>query len=454
MNVVLTRPSYKTHLVTPPLGIGYLSSYLQSKGIACDIIDGLNVGLSNSEIVKRAKHADVVGITCLSYYFLRVVDLAKKLKRSGKIVVIGGPHASCLPLLTLQKTKADYIVMGEGEETFFKLVTALQEGKRKKDIMIDGVVSCACKKPSFGAFTRDLSSLPMPDWDQIDPNTYKKAPHSGVVKYFPVAPIMTTRGCPYECKFCASPYLWKRRLRYRKPEEVLQEIMYLVRVKGVREIHIEDDNFTLHRFHAEAICKGIIKHRLKIAWCTPNGIRADRVDVPLLKLMKKAGCYAVAFGIESGNQAILGNIAKHENLETIRNAVQMAHDAGLVTQGFFIFGLPGETKNTIQETIRFAKQIPLDKAQFLLLDVIPGSTLWSELKFSKKVRWNIDSFHEVSWLPPTIDRKTLMNAQSHAFRQFFLRPKQIMTMLKFLKLSQWPFILKRLRDFRIFDTKQ
>lgn len=452
MHVVLTRPSYKTHLITPPLGIGYISSYLQSKGTSCDIIDGLNLGLSNSEIVKRVQYADIVGITCLSCYFLRVVDLAKKLKRSGKIVVIGGPHASCLPLLTIQKTKADFIVMGEGEETFFKLVMLLQNGKRKRDIRIDGVMSWAHKKASFGPFVSDLSSLPMPDWDQIDPNLYKKAPHSGVVKYFPVAPIMTTRGCPYECKFCASPLLWKRRLRYRKPEEVLQEIMYLVRVKGVREIHIEDDNFTLHRFHAEAICKGIIKHRLKVAWCTPNGIRADRVDMPLLQLMKKAGCYAVAFGIESGNQSILQGIAKHENLDTIRNAVTMAHDAGLVTQGFFIFGLPGETKDTIQETIRFAKKLPLDKAQFLLLDVIPGSALWSDLKFDYKINWNIDSFHEVSWLPPTVDRKTLADAQGSAFRQFFLRPKQIITMLKFLKISQWRFVLERIRDFRMFSS--
>ncbi|OGK62080.1 hypothetical protein A3K21_00545 [Candidatus Roizmanbacteria bacterium RIFOXYC1_FULL_38_14] len=450
MKVVITRPRYKTHLITPPLGMGYLSSYLKNKGVECEIIDGLNLDLSNKEIVKRSRHVDVIGISVLSYYFLEAVDLAKRLKKAGKIVVIGGPHASTLPILTLKESKADYVVIGEGEETLFKLIKNIKEGKKKKDIRFDGLISAFNKKPVFAPFIKDLSSLPIPDWTQIDPRTYKKAPHGGIVSNFPVAPIMTTRGCPYECKFCASPHLWKRRLRFRDPQEVIQEITYLVNTLGVKEIHFEDDNFTLKRDHAEAVCKGIIKNKIRVAWCTPNGIRADKVDMKLLKLMKKAGCYSVAFGIESGNDVILKNILKHENLDTIRKAIMMAHKVGLITQGFFIFGLPGETKDTIRETINFAKSVPLDKAQFLLLDIIPGSALWSELRFDKKVNWHIDSFHEVSWLPPTIDKKTLSNAQSLAFREFFFRPKQIFMLMRYFKISQISFALKRIRDFKIF----
>ncbi len=452
MKVVVTRPRYHTHIITPPLGIGYLSSYLKSKKIDCQVIDGLNLDLSNREIVARVRHVDVVGISVLSYYFLEAIDLAKKLKKAGKIVVIGGPHASTLPLLTLQKTGADYIAIGEGEEVFFKLINQLKQGKRKKDIKLDGIISSSYKKPVFAPFTKNLSSLPMPDWDQIDPLYYKKAPHGGIVSNFPVAPMLTTRGCPYECKFCASPFLWKRKIRFRDPSEVVREIEYLVKKKGVKEVQFEDDNFTLDRAHAEKVCKGILKKKIKVAWCTPNGIRADKVDKKLLTLMKKAGCYSVAFGIESGNQKILANILKHEKLEIIKKAVIMAHEVGLLTQGFFIFGLPGETKETVDETINFAKSMPLDKAQFLLLDIIPGSALWNELKFRSRVNWRINSFHEVSWLPPTIDKKTLSNVLPKAFLGFYLRPKQIFVFLKYFKLSQFPFLLRRVRDFKIIKV--
>ncbi|OQA93214.1 MAG: Threonylcarbamoyladenosine tRNA methylthiotransferase MtaB [Microgenomates group bacterium ADurb.Bin219] len=438
MKVILTRPSYKTHLITPPLGIGYLSSYLKKQKIDCRIIDGLNLNLTNRQLANQCRSADIVGISVLSYYFLQAIDLSKKLKKMGKIVIIGGPHPSCLPELTLKETKADFVIKGEGEEVFSQLVKEIESGKINRK-----------EKIRSGPFIKDLSSLPFPDWEQIDPRIYQKAPHGGVVKAFPVAPILTTRGCPYECKFCASPKLWQRTIRYRRPAEVVKEIKYLVDRFGVKEIHFEDDNFTLKRAHAEKVCRLLIKEKIKVAWATPNGIRADKVDLSLLKLMKKAGCYFVAFGIESGNQTILNNVAKHSNLAVIRKAVKLAHQAGLITQGFFIFGLPGETKETVRETIDFAKSLPLDKAQFLMLDIIPGSALWEELKFGKKVNWQLDSFHEISWLPPTIKREDLDRAQSLAFREFFLNPARIMKMLSLIKLSQLKYILRRAKDFGI-----
>lgn len=450
MNVILTRPSYKTHLITPPLGIGYLSSYLKSKQIPCQIVDGLNLNLTNKEIARRCAQADLVGISVLSDYFLKAADLSKRLKKMGKIVVVGGPHPTALPQLTLAKTKADYLIIGEGERVLYELIKVIKEGKKRKYIKIKGVVSPVYKKLSFAPFLADLSSLPIPDWEQMDPRTYQQAPHGGLVKHFPVAPIMTSRGCPYECKFCASPYLWKRRIRFRQPAEVVAEIRYLVENFGVKEIHIEDDNFTLKREHAEEICQRIIREKIKISWATPNGIRADKIDLELLKLMKKAGCYSLAFGIESGNQEILTKIAKHSSLATIKKAVTMAHQIGLITQGFFIFGLPGETPETIRQTIDFAKSLPLDKAQFLYLDVIPGSALWKELKFDRKVDWDLESFQEISWLPPTVDRKTLSQAQGKAFREFFFRPKQLGKLARLAKPTQLKYILRRIKDFKIF----
>jgi len=440
MLVVLTRPNYPTHLITPPLGLGYLSSYLKSKKIETQIIDGLNLGLSNRELAARCQQAEVVGISILSFYLLAAADLVKRLKKMGKIVVIGGPQVTALPTLSLKMTGADYAVVGEGELALAALVKALKKARSRTKIW---------RRP----FIKNLSDLPFPDWLQIDPRNYQKAPHGGVVKNFPVAPIMTTRGCSYECHFCASPKLWQRQIRYRQPAEVIKEVKYLVKDFGVKEIHIEDDNFTLKKEHVEDFCRRLIREKIRISWATPNGIRADKVDLPLLRLMKKAGCYFVAFGIESGSEEILAAMAKHSNLQSIKKAVSLAHQVGLITQGFFIFGLPGETEQTITKTINFAKSLPLDKAQFLYLDVIPGSQLWQDLKFARLVNWNLDSFHQVSWQPPTVDKLVLAQAQSRAFREFFLRPRQLLMMLKLIKPSQWKYVIKRIRDFDILNLK-
>lgn len=448
MKVALTRPNYHSHLITPQLGLGYISSYIRERGFKSSIIDGLNLGLTNGEIVQRCADADLVGINCLSDYYPKVVELAGLLKARGKRVVIGGPHASVLPRETLMGTGADFVVVGEGEETMHELCLALRSNSQCKDI--PGVLSRDSHHVVKRPYIKDLDALPFPDWAQMPPKTYKKAPHGGFVKKFPVAPITSTRGCPYECTFCASPEIWGRRIRYRSPKNVVDEIEYLVKGFGVREIHFEDDNLTLKRDHVAGICELILDRGLKISWATPNGIRVDTITPELLKLMKRSGCYFIAFGIESGNESILKKIKKETDLATITHAVHQAHNAGLMTQGFFIFGLPGETEATVQKTIDYAKTIPLDKAQFLLLDVLPGSRIWEGLKGqSLNADSSKRSYQEVTWVPEGIGRDILECAPSKAFRSFFLRPRQVLNALKFIKPAQFPFVIRRMADFGI-----
>ncbi len=466
MKVALTRPNYHSHLITPPLGLGYLSSFLKSKGVETKIVDGLNLLLSNEEIVERVSEAEIVGVSVLSDYFLEAKDLTEKLKKKGKIVIWGGAHASVMPEQVLRETYADFVVAGEGEITLYELIRELErvskvvltaEGDIKNFnldnivIKIPGVYSRATQGFIPREFVKNLDELPYPDWSEIDPRTYKKAPHGAIVKNFPVAPVISTRGCPYECAFCVSPKVWRRIIRYRSPQNVVDEIEYLCKNFGVKEIHFEDDNLTLKREHVVAICQEILKRNLKISWATPNGIRADKVDDELLNLMKMSGCYYVVFGVESGNQDILNNIKKHETLSQIETAIKMAHRAGLMTQGFFIFGLPGETKNTIQNTIEFAKRVPLDRAQFLLLDLLPGSELWDRHHQEINYDYGKRSYQEITWVPSTISAADLRSAQPLAFKKFFLRPGPIWSLIKYFKLSQLGFILKRLKDFRIFN---
>jgi len=132
--IALVRPNYDSHLITPPLGLGYLSSYLKNRGHESRIIDGLNLDYSTSEILDKCAGSNIVGINCLSAYFLKVIELSRQLKKRGFTVVIGGPHASALPEMTLEATRADYIIMGEGELTFWELIECLKHNKPTENI--------------------------------------------------------------------------------------------------------------------------------------------------------------------------------------------------------------------------------------------------------------------------------------------------------------------------------
>jgi len=448
MYIVLTRPNYYTHLFTPPLGLGYLAAYLKKAGHKVRIIDGLNCGLSNQEIVHEAGVADLVGISCMSSYYPEVRDLVSSFKQKSMSVVIGGPHATALPDRTLADTKADYVIAGEGECTFLALAQALEGGSLPDTI--PGLLT-RTNTLEKREFIQDLDTIPFPDWSQIDPRQCKRAPHGAVVKRFPVAPIVTSRGCPFSCKFCASPTLWAKKIRFRSAENVVNEIEYLVKDFGVKEIHFEDDNLTLKREHIEEICILLLKRNLKISWATPNGVRIESLTPDLVRLMKKSGCYILAFGIESGSQKIIDAADKKTDLVMMERVVRMVHREGIMTQGFFIFGLPGETVETVDETIRFAKKIPLDRAQFLLLDVMPGAVFWDELQGVVCTDRHPRSYQEVTWVPSTISRDELEKAPARAFRKFFLRPRQLYNLIRYIKPYQIPFIIRRLVDFGIIS---
>ncbi len=449
MKVIITRPKYYTHLVTPPLGMAYVCAYLKHAGLNASIIDGLKENIDNQRLVLRCNDADVVGIFCMSDFFWDVLDLTKRLKNEGKIVVIGGPQATVMPLKTLEYTLADYAVVGEGEETMRQLVCALKEGRNP--VNIPGVYSKNTKEFIARDFFEDLDKIPFPAWSEIDPKAYPLAPHGAVVKASPVAPVTSSRGCPFSCHFCASPKIWNRKIRYRSAKNVVDEIEMLVREYGVKEIHFEDDNLTLKRSHIQGICEEILSRNIKVYWATPNGIRVDTVSDELLRLMKRSGCYSVAFGIESGSQEILDKIEKKTDLKIIRSAVEMAYRAGLITQAFIIFGLPGETEKTIQETINMVMKLPLHKVQFLLLDVLPGSRLWDDQDRLDISYFKKRSYQEPGYVPAGLTADYLVKVRAEAFRKFHMRPRQLYVFLKMLKLRQLKFIIQRVKDFSMFE---
>ena len=451
MKIALVRPNYKSHIITPPLGLGYLSSYLKKSGINTIIIDGLKENLKLNQMVGKILDIkpEAVAITCLTAFYKEAVLLSKELKRNKIITVIGGPHPTFLPYQTLVDSQADYVVCGEGEISFLELVE-----KNFQNDNIQGVYSLKTLKDERQTIVKsptveNLDELPFPDWEQINPGSYPRAPHGALMKGFPVGVIITSRGCPYECTFCTSPQFYDRKIRFRRPENVVAEIEYLVKTFKVKEIHFEDDNLTLRKDHIEKICRLLIQRKINVNWACPNGIRADEVDEEIIRLMKDSGCYYFTYGIESANPQILKNTKKNESIETIGRAIEIADKAGIACQGFFIFGLPGETASTIKESINFALHSKLSGAQFIILDVLPGSELWKTLQGKFVPNWNKESYKEPEWLPDGITRKQLMAAQSTAFRKFYLRPKILLRLLKLVDQRQILYFIKRLKDYRL-----
>lgn len=456
MAIVLVRTFYNTHIITPPIGLGYLSSYLQKRGIETKIIDALRDNLSPDALVDKilAERPEAVGITCMTCNYHQVVWLCNTLKFHGIRVILGGVHPTVLPRTTLKESQCDFLIAGEGELALAKLIEnnfdprgipGVYTAENIDEIDDDNYVKAET--------VSDLDELPFPDWSQIAPATYPFAPHGAIAKNFPIGVVISSRGCPYECTFCASPLLCGRKIRYRSPRNVVDEIRYLVENFGVKEIHFEDDNLTLKRSHIEEICRLLIKEKISVSWACPNGIRADKVDAELIALMKKSGCYYFAYGIESANPQILKNIKKNEELATITRSIKAARKAGISCQGFFIFGLPGETEETIEESIQYASASKLLRAQFLILDVLPGSELWSSLKGKFRPNWEKESYREPEWLPSGVTREQLVAAQSKAFRKFYFgNPLRLLKLALSVRPSQVKYLLKRLLDYRILGA--
>jgi radical SAM superfamily enzyme YgiQ (UPF0313 family) len=231
---------------------------------------------------------------------------------------------------------------------------------------------------------------------------------------------------------------------------VVDEIILLTTRYGVKEIHFEDDNLTLKKSHIEDICELLIQHKIKISWACPNGIRADKIDTDLIALMKKCGCYYFSYGIESADQGILDKSKKHVTIEAIEKSINMAANAGISCQGFFIFGLPGENQQTIEKTINFAKRSRLARAQFIILDVLVGSELWETLKGEFTPNWSKKSYKEPEYIPAGITKEILMKSQSKAFFEFYLKsPRRLFKLGCSVRPSQIKYLIQRIADYRI-----
>jgi radical SAM superfamily enzyme YgiQ (UPF0313 family) len=430
--VLLLKPKSFAFSNSPPLGLMSIAAYLRTRGHASRVLDvGFEEDAADLWALADSDRPVLFGVTATTPEFPEAVRLVHGLKaRFPDVpVVVGGIHVSALGVDAVAEAGADYGVCGEGEETLAELVAALGEDGPGADL--SGIRGLIIRDGNGGRMNaprpvlRDVDALPPPAWDLIRSERYFVRPWHFLQQRSRSAFVMTSRGCPSGCTFCASHKTLGRAFRGRSPEVVVDEIEELYRNYAVREFLFVDDNITFDRDRAAAICEEILRRGLDISWRTPNGVRIDTLDAPLVELMRQSGCYLLGFGIESGDRAVLKRTNKKLDLDRVADLVAMVRSQGLITFGYFILGLPGETFRSGLATIRYAAASQLDLAHFGLYAPYPGSADFARAKDQPGLRdWNNYLFitpFPVSDLSP-MAQKTLLRL---AYPAFYLHPARM-----------------------------
>lgn len=381
--------------ISIPLGLANIGAILETNGYHVSIIDALaeginvvkknknytRVGLSDETIVEKLKYyqPDIVGIsTMFTAYSSDSHHLAQVVKNYNPktLVVFGGAHASILYQNVLVDKNVDIVVIGEGENTILEIVKKFETNSSLQNISGTAIRDDQNKiilNPQRLPIT-NLDSLPLPARHLLPMDLYLKDSHENKGSYVmrtPYTSVVTSRGCPNNCIYCAVPTIWGRCWRPFSAERIVNEIEHLVKRYGFKEIHFLDDNISVSRDRLEKICDGIIAKKLNIKWTCPNGIAIWTLDKSILQKMQKSGCYRLTFGIESGYPKTQKFIRKNLNLKKAKKIINLANKLGFWTFSTYIIGFPYETKKAIETTFNYAIKSLSDFVVFILLMPFP-----------------------------------------------------------------------------------
>ena len=403
----------------PPLGLLYLATTLKKHGFDAEILDVVARGLDSAGArgaIMNAR-ADIVGITATTPGARGVIEAAGFAKEGGAKVVVGGPHLGIFPNETLSFPEVDFAIQGDGEIPLLRLAEALSSPKPDFS-SVPGLVyrenGRICKNNVY--VETNLDEIPFPDWSLVDIHSYSRADAAT-----PLATMVSGRGCPYRCGFCYRG-VGGLKTRFRDPVSVVDEMEQLSRRDGVKEIIFCNDTLTMRRNHIMAICDEILRRNLKISW--QGATRVDAVDQEMLKVMKRAGCKQLKFGIESGNDRIRELMQKKITKEQARNAFRLCKIEKIRIGAYFIIGYADEDEGTIQESINFSKELDPDFVMFYAGIPLPD-TEFHELAVARK---KIDPNYWRDYVLGKRDDKApyLVDDMDRyiqgAFRQFYARP--------------------------------
>ena len=354
---------------SPHLGTAYLAASLIKKSINVKVLD-MRFGQKYTDLKKRLTNfnPDIVGVTTTSMDHKRVYKLIHYLKKDGYKVMIGGPHVSINPAAVMEEVPADVAIKGEGEEIIIDILRNLGNLRNVKGVTY---------RTNAGMIKQNEDAQPIQNLDEIPYPAFELFPLN---KYMDKKiPLVTSRGCPYQCTYCTIHFTMGYKFRARSAKNVVDEIEHWYS-KGYRFFAINDDCFSLDLKRAEEICDMIITKNLNIKFELRNGIRINTVTESLLRKMKRAGCIYIAFGVESADQNVLDKMKKRITVQQVRKVILLAEKTGIKKGAFFIIGMPGGTMKSFKKTLRFALSLPLDEIRFYNPIPFVGTELYTWVK--------------------------------------------------------------------------
>lgn len=442
VNPPQTASKYKfMGVIAPPLGIAYMAGVLQENNIDVEILDASAEDMDFKDVEKELlkRKPDLVALTALTPTIGRALETAQVVKETlpDSIVVMGGYHPTFNFIETLEDENVDIVIRGEGEYIMLNLVQALEnqsslhdvkgivfEDKNSKEIVVN----------PEAPLIQDLDELPFPALNLLPMKKYRLLDMDTHM-----TTMITTRGCPMQCSFCSSAAMHGKKIRERSVENIVNEIEYLNTNYDIDTIAFMDDTFTLKKRKVMAICDEILKRNIEIMWgCTS---RVDTLDEKLLKKMKEAGCITIFIGVESADQQQLDNMCKNTTIAKIENAFKIAHKLKIRTIASVALGMPGDTKEIMNKTVKFVHKLKPNYAIYSLATPYPGTRFYKEA-FEKNLI-KIKDWSKYTLITPILETidcslNDMRKIQAKAFMKFYLRPHYIIRQF----LQDGPYLLK------------
>jgi anaerobic magnesium-protoporphyrin IX monomethyl ester cyclase len=419
----------------PQIGIASLAAVLRQQGLDISIIDAQALGMTRSQAVDWAasQRPAVVGMTGYTSSVDSASAVAEELKRliPGVVTVLGGPHVTAVPERTMAAFPSfDYALLGEGELTAPGLFRALVEGDDPHDVpgtvRRDGDEIRVNERPPL---IDDLDTIAPPAFDLLPgfPNAYHPpifhTPNGRAIT------LVTSRGCPYRCTFCDRG-TFGNRYRFNSVPYIIDMIRRLRDAHGIDHFIFYDDNFTANKAHLAALCEAILRLPFRITFACDA--RADHIDGEMLALMKRAGAWMISYGIESANPELLEILDKSLSLPRAERAVRLTAEAGIVTKGLFMIGVPGETEETIERTKAFIESLPFDLINLSKFTPYPGSEIYRTISRYGEFAddWKNMSGMNIVFQPNTIDPEALERESEALVNGFYKNPRRMKNIVR------------------------
>lgn len=419
----------------PQTGLAYLVAVVKDAGLNPYLIDAMAENLALSDLLERIKNLKprvIVANTSTPTFKNDVAVLSEIKKIQPVTTVMVGTHCSALPQESVSHTAVDFVIINEAEDTIVELLEHLNKEDDFDTDSLRHIKGIAFNDTDTGEvviteprpYIEPLDRLPFPAREFLPNDRY----HMPFFGRHPFATVIPTRGCPWQCIFCRAGKVWGRKIRVRSPENVIAEIEQIRKDIGIRHIVFMTDSLTLNKKWLMEFLDGILTRNIRFQWICNS--RVDAVDLEMLKLMRRAGCKLISYGVESGNQQILDRAKKGIRLEDSHRAIQLTRKAGILSMAYFILGLPGENHKTIQDTLDFMKQINPDYINVHIATPFPGTEFYD---LARQNNWLVSSDwsdyeEEGSAVVRTeeLSAEELVEAQRRAMREFYIRPRWIL----------------------------